>query len=835
MIARTVHWPLACLVVLLPAALQGDSRDAALRYHPVKALLTDHCVKCHGTQRQEAGLRLDSTVGIQRGSDHGPILDLSSPNTSRLILAIEGQLRGTQRMPAKNPPLSAEQIELIRTWVRTGAPGPTETEAPVESTHWAFRSIKKPALPPLKHDTWVRNPIDCFILSALDDQGLLPSPPADKATLARRVALDLTGVPLSPEEWDRFMNHQGPHAYEQLVDRLLASPHYGERWGRHWLDQARYADSNGFTRDFAREIWKYRDWVIDTINRNIPFNQFTVEQMAGDMLPNATLEQQIATGFHRNTLINEEGGTDPEQFRVDAIADRVATTSSVFLGLTLECARCHPHKYDPISQREYYEVFALLNNCDEPKIDAPSFLQTQRGDLKRRDQIRERIQDLNGQLTRLGDPFLQAQLEWEATITPEFRATLLGPVQAALDLAPEERSDEQKTMVRELYQESESARNQFDQIREIVLLKNQEPIIPTSLVLQERTKPRETHVHRRGNFLDPGPAVTPNTPGVLPPLRPRQTRPTRLDFGRWLVSTNNPLTARVTVNRAWQRFFGRGIVMTDNDFGIQGERPTHPQLLDWLASTFMDLGWDSKQLHRLIVTSAAYRQSSAFRGDLRIKDPANRWLARQSRIRLDAEIIRDGALAVADLLTPIIGGPSVYPPQPEGVFEFTQDPKPWPTAQGADRYRRGLYTYLWRSSPYPAFAMFDAPDGNTACTQRNRSNTPMQALTLANDIQFIEAARSVAQRTLDTGSRTLPDLVEGLYKRCLSRVPTDAERATLVDLMAKQMQGAEIDPENSRLFVGDALWEGKADHALTAATVFAARVLLNTDEFITRE
>ena len=818
------------------ACLTAASISDKVIYREIQSVLDHHCVKCHGRQRQEGGLRLDSSIGIHRGSDNGPIIITNNPDKSRLVQAIRGVLPATARMPAKAPALPEALISRLVQWIRSGAIMPLdEIEEPIDSTHWAFQTPQAPSLPNVREQSGPLNPIDHFVLSRLEEKGLRPSPQAPKATLARRVALDLTGVPLRPEELKSYMADPSPNAYEKLVDSLLASPHYGERWGRHWLDQARYADSNGFTRDFAREIWKYRDWVIDSINQNIPFDQFTIEQIAGDMLPSATLEQRLATGFHRNTLINEEGGTDPEQFRVDAIADRVATTGSVFMGLTLGCARCHPHKFDPISQREYFQIFALFNNCDEPKIDAPSLAQQIRGEVQQRDLIRSRIKKLDESLHALGEVFLQAQYQWEQTITPEYRATLLGPIQASLDLKPDKRTPEQQQLVKNLFKETEAARDQFAQIDETHRLRQREPTIPTSLVVKERPEPRKTFVHKRGNFLDHGPSVQPGTPQVLPPLKGETQIPNRLDFARWLVTDKNPLTARVTVNRYWLRFFGQGLVQTDNDFGTQGEPPSHPELLDWLAMEFINSGWNSKYLHRLIVTSATYRQSSRFRPDLKRYDPANQWLARQSRVRLDAEIIRDASLAVSGQLTPIIGGPSVYPPQPEGVFEFTQDPKPWPTATGEDRFRRGLYTYLWRSIPYPALVMFDAPDGNITCTQRNRSNTPMQALTLANDIQFIECAQEIAARVLSETSLSEPERIDELYIRCLSRLPTENERQALIQLLDEETNQDHGTPQDIESFIGPKLSAMSEDHHQAIGMVFAARVLLNTDEFITRE
>ncbi|MBI4657875.1 MAG: DUF1553 domain-containing protein [Verrucomicrobia bacterium] len=709
-----------------------------------------------------------------------------------------------------------------------------DTAQAAGANHWAFVRPERPLPPNLRDAEQAHNPIDRFILARLEKEGLKPSSPAKRATLIRRVSLDLLGLPPSPEEVDAFVNDPRPEAYEQLVDRLLASPTYGERWGRHWLDLARYADSNGYTRDFPREIWKYRDWVIDALNQNMPFDQFTLEQLAGDLLPNATPAQQIATGFHRNTLFNEEGGTDPEQFRVDAVADRVATTGAVFLGLTIECARCHSHKYDPISQREYYELFAFLNNCDEPMIDAPSEREIARGDLEKRKEIRARIAALEKELQGRRDEFLKHQLAWEKTITPEMRARLPGPTQTAVDQAPDKRDDAQKKLVADLFKTTDTARRLFPVIEKIAELQATEPVIPTTLVLKERTEPRETRIHKRGNFLEPGDKVNPSVPAVLHPLAHSGEPPNRVDLARWLTDPANPLTARVVVNRYWQRFFGQGLVETENDFGTQGSRPTHPDLLDWLACEFVASGWNVKTMHRLIVMSATYRQSSAHRPDLQSADPANRLLGRQNRLRVDAEVVRDAALTVSGLLTREIGGPSVFPPQPEGVFEFTQDPKPWKTADGKERYRRALYTHFWRSSPYPALMVFDAPNANVTCTRRTRSNTPLQALTLANDHQFIECARALADRLFSQGAKRIEEQVAHAFRLCLSRGPRPEEANRLADLLAQQTKRFAERPEEARQLLGRADGDGE-QIPVRAAWTFVARVLMNVDEFVTRE
>jgi len=800
----------------------------------VKPIFAKHCVKCHNAKTQESGLRLDVGAGALRGGDRVAGVEASAAAKSRLVRVLRGEDQDVERMPPEGPPLTSDEIAKIAAWINAGAKLPdSETKLVVETDHWSFRRPVRPPLPAVKNAAAIRNAIDRFVVARLDHEGITPSPAADRATLIRRLSLDLLGLPPTLEEVDAFVNDPRPDAYERLVDRLLASPAYGERWGRHWLDLARYADSNGFTRDFGREIWKYRDWVIAAVNAGMPFDQFTIEQFAGDLLPNSTLDQLIATGFHRNTLINEEGGTDQEQFRVDAVADRVATTGVVYLGLTLGCARCHQHKYDPITQREYYQIFAFLNNCDEPIIDAPSPRQIATGVVARRDDLRRQIKAKEDALAKQAEAFTKKQIAWEATVTPEFFRTLPGPTQVALEKEIGERDEAQKKLIVELYKTTEHARQAFPLVKEIAELKAVEPVIPTTMVLHKREEPRETHIHRRGNFLDKGARVVANVPAVLPPLPNGASEGDRLDFAKWLVDPANPLTPRVIVNRYWQRFFGTGIVETENDFGTQGTPPTHPQLLDWLAVEFVESGWNVKAMHRLIVTSATYRQSSHHRPELAQVDRFNKLLARQSRVRLDAEIIRDNALAASGLLTQTIGGPSIHPPQPGGVYAFTQDPKPWNTDEGTDRYRRGMYIHFWRSSPYPALIVFDAPTANVTCTRRVRSNTPLQSLTLANDIQFLECSRALARESFAAALGDDAQRAVFLFRRCLVRTPNPDEQSRLLALIAAQRKAFDRDPDAATALLGAE--KPRADDAELAAWTTAARVLMNLDEFITRE
>ena len=807
----------------------------------IKPILTQRCFACHGAETQKSGLRVDTAAALKLGGDTGAAIVPGKPDDSLLMHAITGT-NGASRMPPKEPRLTDAEVALIKTWISQGAHAPTDELPAGPATvknrdHWSFQPVRRSELPQVTQPEglaadWTQHEIDRFILSRLQSEGLTPAPEADRETLIRRVSLDLLGLLPTPAEVDEFVADQDSHAYERMVDRILSSPHYGERMARQWLDLARYADSNGFTRDQPRSIWKYRDWVIQAFNANMPFDQFTVEQIAGDMLPNATLEQKIATGFHRNTSINEEGGTDPEQFRVESVVDRVNTTGIVFLGLTVGCAQCHDHKYDPVSQREYYQLFAFLNNADEPKLEVPTPEQIASGALPRRDELRQKIKSLEEEFAKVKPEFDAEQAAWEKTVTEEQKQKLPILVTNGLNLSQAMRTPENTKPLIDYFKAHEIARKKFPVLQQISDLKGNEPEFITTLVMQERPEPRETHVQIRGDFLRLGVKVAPAVPAVLPALPADSQNPTRLDLAKWLVSASNPLTPRVTVNRLWQKFFGRGLVDTENDFGLQGTPPTHPELLDWLAADLVESGWNLKSFQKQVVMSAAYRQSSRHRADLAELDPQNKLYGHQSRLRLDAELIRDVALSASGLLTPVVGGPSVYPPQPEGVFDFTQDKKPWIAATGADRYRRGMYTYLWRSSPYPAMTVFDFPDANVACTRRSRSNTPLQSLTLANDQTFVEFAQGLAKRALTEVKADDVTRLNATFRWCLSRKPSDAELARLVKLLEEQRTSFTTDTAQKI-----APMEMIANVAPTEAAAWTAvaRVLLNLDEFITRE
>jgi hypothetical protein len=703
------------------------------------------------------------------------------------------------------------------------AMGEATASPSLQKQHWCFVKPVRPAEPEVKDAGWVRNPIDRFILSRLEREGIRPSPEALRPTLIRRLALDLTGLPPTLSEVEGFVQDQSSDAYEKLVDRLLASAHYGERWGRHWLDVARYADSNGYAKDGPRSIWKYRDWVIEAFNRDMPFDQFVVVQLAGDLLPDASDEQIVATGFHRNTQINEEGGSDPEQFRIEAVIDRVSTTGTGLLGLSVGCAQCHNHKYDPISQREFFQLYAFLNNQDEPLLH-----------LYADEAVKAQVEEVNRKIAALDVTLDERVNAFVATLTPDALRTV-SPValRGALQAPADQRTEQQREIVRDHVRRMDEASNKL--LGERSGLQNK---AITTMVLRERAKnPRVTHIHINGDFTRPGDVVTPGVLAVLHPLKRRGDKPDRLDLARWIVDPENPLTSRVTMNRVWQRYFGRGIVETENDFGAQGSPPTHPELLDWLATEFQTRQWSMKAMHRLIVTSATYRQSSNVRPDLTNADPYNKLLARQSRLRLDAEIVRDVALVASGLLTPKIGGPSVFPPQPPGVTDVGQSKHNWTTSTGPDRYRRGMYTFFFRASPHPLLGSFDAPDGTATCTRRNRSNTPLQALNLLNDEAFIEFAQAMAGRMLREAPANAGDAdrVQRLFRQCVSRNPDDDEGNVLLKLLATQREAFAKDEAGAQaLATKDRCPDGVTPVEFAAWTM-VSRVMLNLDETITRE
>ena len=979
-----MRWVVAVTLAALP--LPARAADGPDFNRDVRPILSAKCFKCHGPDEvaRKAKLRLDTAEGAEHV--------LRKPATSELLRRVE-TTDATEVMPppSAKKPLTADEVVTLKAWVAAGAR---------YDAHWAFVPVKRPSFPQVKgQKSEDGNPIDAFVRARLEKEGLKASSGADRHTLIRRVYLDLIGIPPTPADADSFVKDDSPDAYEKLVDRLLGSPHYGERWARKWLDLARYADTNGYEKDRRRSIWPYRDWVIKALNEDMPFDRFTVEQLAGDLLLNPTRNQLVATGFHRNTMLNEEGGIDPLEFRYHAVVDRVATTGTTWLGLTVGCAQCHTHKFDPITHTDYFRLFAFLNNGDEPELPVPTAAEE-----KERAEIEAKIRDLTRKLpdaipaadrdrlfaswfaaerkaavkwtilhpaamdggphTRLvlrddgsvfaaGDPtkhdvytLTLADLPAGTTairvealpddalpargpgrayyegpkgdfLLGDFKLTVDGkPVKiAGATEAPARPNtpaakalDENKqtgwacqgnegkpsnavfvleqpltaksatlTLVFERHYAASLGRlrvsaaataakardipaeveelltlpdakltgSQRDSLlrhwaagapelkaarAEIDALRKQLPAPATTLVMQERPadNPRPTYRHHRGEFLQPKEKVAPGVPDWLPPL-PKGATEDRLAFARWLVSPENPLTARVTVNRHWHAFFGRGLVRTIDDFGYQGDTPSHPDLLDWLASEFAEKGWSVKKLHRLIVTSATYRQSSRITPELLTKDPENRLLARGPRVRLEAEQIRDSVLKAAGQLSAKMYGPGVFPPQPPNVTtEGAYGKLEWKVSDGDDRYRRGLYTFAKRTAPFAMGGTFDAPAGEVCVARREVTNSALQALTMLNDVVVVDAARALAKRAggLKGGTQ---ERVAYLFRLCLVRTPTAAEVARIAKYYEAQRTRFATDPDRA-----DAVG-GIGNGPEVAAWTATARAILNLDEFVTKE
>ncbi len=794
---------LALLIALLPAAA-----PAAVDYtQQIKPLLQTACVKCHGASSQKGKARVDTAAAAIKGGKHGAGIVPGNSAGSLLVQAVEGTHGEVSKMPYKRPPLDSAQVTLIRQWIDEGAKAPAD-EQPSDDRHWAF-------VAPVRNGDKSAG-IDFFIRKRLEKDGLRPSPEAAPETLLRRLYLDLTGLPPSPEEVKQFVEEaraQGgtSSVYQRWVDKVLSSPHYGERWGRWWLDQARYADSNGYSVDAPRIIWPYRDWVIKALNQDMPFDEFTIEQLAGDLLPDSTVDQKVATGFHRNTQVNGEGGIDPEQFRVESVIDRVNTTGTVWLGLTIGCCQCHDHKFDPIPQREYYQMFAFFNGTEQDGHGGTKTSTITLPPVNDEGAIQLDINAMRFEFDRFFRDNPKQVGEAEAALTPEQKAKLPKDLKKALAVPFEKRTiDQQRVVFAALVKDNPT----FNKLNE-TMKKREAGLSPpiTTLIMQELPKQRETHLFIKGDFTRPDAIVQRGVLSALPPMEGIEN-PSRLDLAKWIVSPKNPLTARVIMNRVWQQYFGRGIVETENDFGTMGAAPTHPELLDWLATEFIAQKWSLKAMHRAIVMSQTYRQSSAMRADLKEKDANNYLLARQRRMRVDAEIVRDLCLSASGLLAPKVGGPPVYPPIPEGVMSLGQIKHAWPVSKGDDRYRRGLYTFVFRSTPPPSLSVFDAPEGLGACTRRLRSNTPLQALTLLNDTSFHEFAEALGDRLIKDVPQGDAQRIERGFLLCTSRQPAKDERAGLLALVAAE-RGAGSEEK--------AVWRQ------------VARVLLNLDETVTRE
>ncbi len=989
----------------------------------IEPLLKASCLKCHGAEKPKGQLRLDARALAMKGGVSGKAI---LPGNSKESLLVKLLLDPDEesRMPQKAPALAKEKIDLVRAWIDQGAlwPDGASAEVKVES-HWAYVKPVRREPPPVKDAKWGRNPIDAFVLARLEKEGIAPSPEADRATLAKRLSYDLLGLPLPPEEVDAFALDPAPDAPAKLVDRLLESPHFGERWGRHWLDKARYADSDGYEKDNHRpDAWRYRNWVIEAVNADMPFDRFTVEQLAGDLLPDAGPMQVLATAFHRQTLTNTEGGVDKEQFRVEAVFDRVETTSTVWLGLTVGCARCHNHKFDAIGQHEFYQLFAFFDNGDEVNAEVPVSEEAMERYRKEKDAFHAKLKSLQEKLAALRPAIAETLPAWEEEtrarlkadetdafkfhplevveikpknevvfrrqddgsylaegadpgvdtyrvtarakvdgitgfrlevlphrtlpkngpgraadgafvlteflaavdrpgereaaqpvpfrearadfsqkendvkgaidgdpktgwgIAPEagknhhaiflvreplllepdavlvltldqqrggratigrFRLTAVTGTRPPLDMPedvrkilarnPEKRAAAERDRLLDYYSAfAPSTRKLVGEIEDFRKTEPKAPLMNVRVIAQRKDAPRKSRVLHRGDFLQPKNEVQPGTLASLHPFRPRGASPDRLDLARWIMDPENPITARVAANHLWAGLFGHGLVRTANDFGVRGDRPTHPELLDWLAAEYPRRGWSLKSMIRLVAGSATYRQSSRHRPELLEKDPQNFLLHRQNRFRVEAEIVRDVALAASGLLSRKIGGPSVYPPMPADIaaLSYANNFK-WANSPGEDRYRRGLYTYFKRTAPYPGLAGFDCPDGNTTCVQRRTSNTPLQALTLLNNEVFAEAAQAMAARVLGAKEGDAARL-EWAFRLCAARKPGVTELVRLAELLGATREVYRGKPEEAKKMAGPRAPKGLSPEEAAAWTA-VCRVLLNLDEFLTRE
>lgn len=942
---RTLCFLLLCSPLMVAADDINFTRD-------IRPILSGKCFKCHGpdAETREGGLRLDLQESAFGETDSGELgIVAGHPERSAIIERVTSEDEYLRMPPVEQgDALSKEEVELLTRWIKQGA----EYEP-----HWSFVVPRRPELPKVSEPGWCQNPIDYFVLAQLDAKGYFPSPEADRYTLARRLYLDLTGIPPTVAQVDAFVNDPRPDAYERLVDELLASPAYGERWARVWLDLARYADSAGYADDPPRVIWMYRDWVIEAINAGMPFDEFTRLQLAGDLRQEPTEEELIATAFHRNTMTNSEGGTDDEEFRTAAIVDRVNTTMQVWMGLTMGCAQCHTHKYDPITQEDYFRVYAILNQTEDAdrRNEAPVLNRYTESQLLMRETLRSRLKQLQQERRRLEEElensnkelkplppnearFVRLELPGEkkmvslaevqvfvgeTNVAPQGEAKqsstdYSGPANLAIDgntdghffdaqstthtkvetdpwwevdlgqrqviervviwnrtdatgigkrldgvqltLLDEQRQtvyareiakapvisqeikvptsladlsvDEKSLLAEKTGRESPELIALSKQIEQLNKRIGQIQPIPTPIMKElAEDQQRKTHIQIRGNFLDLGPEVE---PGVIESFHGLETpKPNRADLAEWILSDENPLTARVIANRYWEKLFGLGLVVTSEDFGMQGELPSHPRLLDWLAVELRE-SWDTKQLVKLIVTSATYRQSSDVTSELAQVDPFNQLLARGPRFRLPAERVRDNALAIGGLLSRKMYGESVKPPRPvlglRAAFGGSTD---WKESAGEDRFRRGLYTFWRRSMPYPSMDAFDAPSREVCTMRRIRTNTPLQALVTLNDPVYLEAAQGLAHRVLDAELSTDEERMTRAFRICVARPPSAEELETLQSVLDNARQTFTNEPEMAKQMAELLPRTGRVASEIAAWTV-VANVLLNLDETLVR-
>jgi Protein of unknown function (DUF1553)/Protein of unknown function (DUF1549)/Planctomycete cytochrome C len=814
----------------------------------IRPILSENCFYCHGqdANKREAGLRLDHR---QAALESG-VIDLEQPAQSELLKRIvESDPDLLMPPPKSNRKLTEQQKELLQRWVKQGAE---------YSAHWAFVAPVRSDPPLVDQGDWAGNAIDRFVLDQLKRHNLPPSPPADPATLIKRLYADLVGLPPTPEEVNSFISDSDPQAYDKLVDRLLQSPHYGERMALPWLDAARYADSNGFQQDGDTWQWMWRDWVVKALNQNLPFDQFTIWQLAGDLLPEATVEQQIASGFNRNHLLNGEGGAIPEEQRFVNLFDRMDTTGTTFLGLSVACGQCHDHKYDPLTQKDYYSLMDAFNRV--PETGTPQFFSSRIRVGKPfievpNQEFTQQRSELEGRIAeqeKVAQPLINAAFAgWRSAVLASHDPTavkdLPGNLVELLKKQDKDRSAEDKSQIDDELRKHfdskvrESLRDRIPAIGELANLRNQlnnfvNDQLPRPMVMSD-AQPRPTHVLTRGEYLNPGEKVSFATPAFLPPMREEWPK-NRLGLAMWLVSPEQPLTARVQVNRMWQHFFGSGLVKTVEDFGVQSEYPLHRDLLDWLAVEFRESGWDMKKLNRLIVTSATYRQSSKLNPTLMAVDPENKLLARAPRIRLPSLILRDWALAASDVLDKRLGGKPVYPYQPDAIWESLAITKErdfsYPLSSGKDLYRRSLYTF-WRRTVGPA-NMFDASSRQTCKVRATITSTPLHALTTLNDPTWVEAARILAEKSLLSATELTGQLVL-VWQRVLCRQPSAAELEKLQAAYDKQLAIFASDPVAAKelLSVGATPRDESLDPGKHAALSAVCLAILNLDEALTRE
>ena len=817
-------------ILAAPAAQAAPPNQPPVDFNrDIRPILTGKCFSCHGPddKTRKAGLRLDVRDAALKPARSGlPAITPREPDKSELLTRITNESESSRMPPVKvGKPLSEKEIELLMRWIEQGAP---------YAQHWAFVKPQCPAVPEVHDKTWPVNPIDQFILARLEKEGLQPTAALERYALARRVAIDLTGLSPTLEEADHFIKDTRPDAYERYVDMLLAKPAYGERWAAVWLDLARYADSQGYANDPDRTIWRWRDWLIQAHNDNLPYDRFTVEMLAGDLLPNPTTAQLIATGFHRNTLTNTEGGTDAEEFRSAAIVDRVNTTFQVWMGLTMNCAQCHNHKYDPILQKEYFQLYAIFNSCEDANggNDAPTITTAVVGKEKEYETVTAQLAEARKHLDEETRAVDAAQAEWEKTVDQ----TTLPKELADLLAQPADKRDKKLLPKLQEYHRSQSAEWKKLDTEVKQLTAKSTPLGTTTPILRELKTPRVTHIQLRGNFLVKGDVVSPGLPEAFAAKLDKEPI-NRLTLARWLVGEDNPLTARVAVNRLWEEIFGVGLVLTSEDFGIQGDPPSHPELLDWLATEYIRTGWDTKKMLKMLVMSAAYRQSAQVSPELAKRDPLNRLLARGPRVRLSAEAIRDQALFASGLLSTKMYGPPVQPPRPNfglsAAFGSTTD---WQTSTGEDRYRRALYTRWRRNASYPSQTTFDAPERTVCNIRRLRTNTPLQALVTLNDPVYVEAAQGLARRIVKEGGDSTATRVTFAFRTVLTRPPSEKEVQRLADLFDKAHAQYDKDPVKAAAMATKPLGPVPKDMNVTdlAAWTVVANVLLNLDETLAK-